>query len=94
MEVKIISLNKAVELGLTNYPSGKASGEAGLSPQFAFIATGKVGSDKALEIKRKNLKTGEITIIHEDKEYKKEKRRLKINEYAVDKKSDITSNPL
>ena len=94
MQVKIISLNKAIELGLSKAEPFKQSGQGGLQPQFAFGAVGKIGSNEVLELHRINLKTKEKVILYENKEYRKEKQRLKVNEYAVDKKSDITRNPL
>lgn len=94
MEVKIISLNKAIELGLSKSEICNKSGEGGLQPRYAYGATGKIGSDVALEVRRIDLKTGESIIIFEDEEYRKLKQKLKINEYAVDNDENTTSNPL
>jgi hypothetical protein len=83
MEVKIITQEEAVKMGLSNPPANSTFGRG--SPDFIYGLVGKVKDPKKKhlpeeihEIFRLNNKTKEKEILHETKEFKKLKKDLKM----------------
>jgi hypothetical protein len=82
MKAKIITKEEAVRLGLTR-EGPKRRGGGG--PRFLTAVVVKKGvsgsSDEVVEQFRINRETGKKEILHEKKEYKDLKKKLKINEF-------------
>lgn len=83
MEVKIITQEEAIKMGLSNPPSSTPTGRG--KPAFVYGFVGKIKKpgeehlpEEIHEIFRLNRDTNKREIVHETKEYKKLKKDLKI----------------
>lgn len=94
--LKIITQEEAFKNGWTNAPTKGNIGSS--SPAIAIAVVGTTIQDpdkpkgvmmnKVLEVHEIDLQTNEKKIVFEHADYKKEKKRLKINEYKEKPKSD------